>query len=33
MNEKGLHFSAAIDPGIPDTLSGDATRLTQILVI
>src|SRR5882762_3603451 len=32
MNEKGLHFSAAIDPGIPDTLSGDATRLTQILV-
>jgi len=32
MNEKGLHFSTAIEEAIPDTLSGDATRLTQILV-
>ena len=31
MNEKGLHFSVAVDDSIPDTLTGDATRLTQIL--
>jgi signal transduction histidine kinase/CheY-like chemotaxis protein len=30
--EKGLDFATAIDPLIPDTLSGDPTRLTQILV-
>ena len=32
IQEKGLHFSSAIDETIPDTLSGDVTRLTQILV-
>ncbi|HEV3249471.1 MAG TPA: ATP-binding protein, partial [Puia sp.] len=32
MNEKGLQFHATIDDSIPDTVSGDATRLTQILV-
>jgi len=32
INEKGLQFSAVIDDSIPDTLSGDATRLMQILV-
>jgi signal transduction histidine kinase/CheY-like chemotaxis protein len=32
MKEKGLRFTTAIDTDIPDTLSGDATRLTQILV-
>src|ERR1022692_610807 len=32
INEKGLGFSTSIDDTIPDTLSGDATRLTQILV-
>ena len=31
MNEKGLHFSVVIDDNIPDTLSGDATRLRQIM--
>lgn len=30
--EKGLALSSTIDPSIPDTLVGDATRLTQILV-
>ena len=32
MNEKGLQFQITIDDSIPDTVSGDATRLTQILV-
>ncbi|HEX3766922.1 MAG TPA: ATP-binding protein, partial [Puia sp.] len=32
INEKGLQFNMMIDDSIPDTLSGDATRLTQILV-
>ena len=31
MNEKGLQFSLALDDSIPDILTGDATRLTQIL--
>lgn len=31
-NEKGLKLSSNVDPSIPDTLTGDATRLTQILV-
>jgi signal transduction histidine kinase/ActR/RegA family two-component response regulator len=31
MNEKGLQFSLALDESIPDSLTGDATRLTQIL--
>lgn len=30
--EKGLSISSKVDPSIPDTLIGDATRLTQILV-
>jgi signal transduction histidine kinase/FixJ family two-component response regulator len=30
--EKGLAISSKVDPTIPDTLTGDATRLTQILV-
>ncbi|UMQ42706.1 ATP-binding protein [Chryseobacterium sp. Y16C] len=30
--EKGLAISSKIDSSIPDTLNGDATRLTQILV-
>jgi signal transduction histidine kinase/DNA-binding NarL/FixJ family response regulator len=30
--EKGLIISSTVDPSIPDTLTGDATRLTQILV-
>ena len=30
--EKGLTISSKIDPAISDTLTGDATRLTQILV-
>lgn len=30
--EKGLSISSKIDQSIPDTLIGDATRLTQILV-
>ena len=29
---KGLQFSVSVDPTIPDTLSGDAIRLTQILI-
>jgi signal transduction histidine kinase/DNA-binding response OmpR family regulator len=32
MQEKGLDFSTAIDELVPDTVSGDPTRLTQILV-
>jgi CheY-like chemotaxis protein len=32
INEKGLHFSCIVEESIPDTLLGDATRLTQILV-
>ena len=32
MREKGLDFSISIDEGIPDELSGDPTRLTQILI-
>lgn len=32
INEKGLEFTTSIDKSIPDILSGDATRLTQILV-
>ncbi|SDJ72587.1 Signal transduction histidine kinase [Pedobacter sp. ok626] len=30
--EKGLTISSKVDTSIPDTLTGDATRLTQILV-
>lgn len=30
--EKGLTMYSSVDPSIPDTLTGDATRLTQILV-
>ncbi|WP_286843608.1 MULTISPECIES: ATP-binding protein [Sphingobacterium] len=30
--EKGLSISSKVDVSIPDTLTGDATRLTQILV-
>jgi signal transduction histidine kinase/CheY-like chemotaxis protein len=30
--DKGIELSYTIDPGIPDILEGDATRLTQILV-
>lgn len=29
---KGLQFSVSVDPSIHDTLSGDAIRLTQILI-
>jgi signal transduction histidine kinase/ActR/RegA family two-component response regulator len=32
MNEKGLQFSCFVEDSIPDILTGDATRLTQILV-
>jgi len=32
VREKGLKFHSKIDPNVPDTLIGDATRLTQILV-
>jgi signal transduction histidine kinase/CheY-like chemotaxis protein len=32
ISEKGLQFIVNIEDNIPDTLSGDATRLTQILV-
>ncbi|HXB45745.1 MAG TPA: ATP-binding protein [Puia sp.] len=32
LNEKGLNLSCSIEDSVPDTLSGDATRLTQILV-
>jgi signal transduction histidine kinase/CheY-like chemotaxis protein len=31
MSETGLHFSVVVDDGIPEFLSGDSTRLTQIL--
>ncbi len=31
ISEKGLHFSAVVDDSIPGVLSGDSTRLTQIL--
>jgi signal transduction histidine kinase/CheY-like chemotaxis protein len=32
VKEKGLRLTSTIDSSIPDTLTGDATRLTQILV-
>jgi signal transduction histidine kinase/DNA-binding response OmpR family regulator len=32
VKEKGLALNAQISPAVPDTLIGDATRLTQILV-
>jgi len=32
VKEKGLTLSSKVDASIPDTLNGDATRLTQILV-
>ncbi|MEN0056290.1 MAG: response regulator [Mucilaginibacter sp.] len=32
VREKGLQFHSKIAPDVPDTLIGDATRLTQILV-
>lgn len=32
VKEKGLSITSTVDPAIPDTLKGDATRLTQILV-
>jgi len=32
MQEKGLDFATTIDQLVPDTVSGDPTRLTQILV-
>ncbi|NTS43171.1 response regulator [Flavisolibacter sp. BT320] len=32
LKEKNLGFSIKIDPNVPDVLSGDAVRLTQILV-
>jgi len=32
IKSKGLMFHSSIDPGVPDTLIGDATRLTQVLV-
>jgi len=32
MKGKGLSFKTSINPDIPDTVIGDATRLTQILV-
>jgi CheY-like chemotaxis protein/two-component sensor histidine kinase len=32
IKEKGLGFDIEVDPDIPDILSGDAVRLTQILV-
>lgn len=32
VRDKGLEFSISLSPSIPDTLMGDATRLTQILV-
>jgi signal transduction histidine kinase/CheY-like chemotaxis protein/predicted transcriptional regulator len=31
-DEKQLHFSTHVDDAVPDTLEGDAIRLTQILV-
>ncbi len=30
--QKGIAFNVTIDPGVHDTLSGDAVRLTQILI-
>lgn len=32
IKEKGLQFTTQIDDQVPDTLHGDATRLTQVLV-
>lgn len=32
VKEKGLTISSKVDASIPDTLTGDATRLTQVLV-
>lgn len=32
VKEKGLSLSTSVNESVPDTLSGDATRLTQILV-
>ncbi|MBO9561186.1 MAG: response regulator [Niastella sp.] len=32
VKEKGLQFTTQVDNSIPDTLNGDATRLTQVLV-
>jgi signal transduction histidine kinase/DNA-binding response OmpR family regulator len=32
VKEKGLEFTTQVDNSIPDTLNGDATRLTQVLV-
>jgi|SRR6218665_6152 len=32
VREKGLALNTSVDDSVPDTLSGDATRLTQILV-
>ena len=32
VDEKGLTLTSRVDASIPDTLTGDATRLTQILV-
>jgi signal transduction histidine kinase/CheY-like chemotaxis protein len=32
IKDKGLIFHSHIDPEVPDTLIGDATRLTQVLV-
>jgi signal transduction histidine kinase/DNA-binding response OmpR family regulator len=32
IHQKGLDFTIAIDGSVPDTVSGDPTRLTQILV-
>ncbi len=32
VKEKGLQMTGAIEPSVPDTLIGDATRLTQVLV-
>jgi len=29
---KGIHFRVSIDPGVPETILGDPTRLRQILV-
>jgi signal transduction histidine kinase len=30
--EKGIKFKSEIDPGMPDTLTGDAARLRQVVV-
>ncbi|AXY77971.1 response regulator [Paraflavitalea soli] len=32
IKEKGLHFVTEVEEAVPDTLNGDATRLTQVLV-